>query len=252
MHAIICPIVDVFMKKKEFNIILYQKSLGIEVSNDDLKEMSEFNPHFICFPEYFFVNQSLGNHNQTIENQEYQISRIKHISEVLQTVVIGGTMPEIEGENLFNTSFIFNRGEELGFYRKNHLFFAEEGKITPGNKFEVFEAYGIIFSVIICADVFYDKSFLTMKELGAELIFSPTFSPYKKEKVESKFKRDTEIYVRGAEIMKAPIVKVCGVPSDYIPYIQARSLIAMPDKILYRVKPEEERKEMIIKQKVIL
>jgi len=236
---------------KDIRVILYQKSLGIPITRSDIKSMYEFSPHFVCFPEYFFVNQRLGNHGQSMHNQKLQIKRIKLLSKTLSSVIIGGTMPELADGVMYNTTYVYQNGEKLGFYRKKNLFFAEIGKITPGDKFRVFSAYGFNFGVLICADVFHDESFTFMNEQNAKMIFSPTFSLFKKnESIEEKYKRDNDIYIRGANIADSIIVKVCGVSSEYKPFLQARSLIANKNEVLYRVKPDEEQTEIIIKKKV--
>ncbi len=236
--------------KKYFNIILYQKPLGIEIPHSDISEMKNFNPDFICFPEYFFIDRSVGHRSQTKENQKKQIERIRSLSSRLDCVVIGGTMPEIAGDKLYNTSFLFESGKFIGYYRKKNLFAPEKGRITPGEKYKTFNARGITFGVLICADVLHNNSFAFMRENNAKIIFSPTFSPRKTETVEEKFKRDKDIYVRGASISGAIIVKVCGVKSDYIDFIQARSLIADPERIIYRVTPDQEDSSMIIKKRI--
>jgi len=236
---------------KNIRVILYQKSLGISITRNDIKAMHEFSPHFVCFPEYFFVNQRLGNHGQSMHNQKLQIKRIKLLSKALNCVIIGGTMPELADGVMYNTTYIYQNGEELGFYRKKNLFFAEVGKITPGDKLQIFNAYGFNFGVLICADVFHDESFMFMNECNARIIFSPTFSLFKdNESIDEKYKRDNDIYVRGAGIANSTIVKVCGVRSEYKSFLQARSLIANKSEVLYRVKPEEEHTEMIIKQEI--
>jgi predicted amidohydrolase len=119
---------------KTARVILYQKPLGIPVTKKDIREMAEFKPQFVCFPEYFFVSRRLGNHGQTQHNQQIQIKRIKSISKALDCVVIGGTMPELADEVMYNTTFVYKSGQELGSYRKKNLFFAEVGKITPGTE----------------------------------------------------------------------------------------------------------------------
>jgi hypothetical protein len=231
-------------------IILYQKPLGIEIPNHDLSAMKAYKPHFVCFPEYFFVDQALGNHGQTPENQIKQINRIRDLSSEIGTVVIGGTMPEVIDGKMYNTTFVFQEGKELGFYRKIHLFFAEVGKITPGDTYKTFSAYGITFGVLICADIFHDESFTFMRDHGAKIIFTPTFSLKKKETPEDKFKRDNDIYVRGARLADAVIVKVCGVPSAYKPFLQARSLIADKNRVIYRVQPDEEAAGIVIMREI--
>lgn len=235
---------------KKIRVILCQKQLGVPVTRKEISSMKDFAPHFVCFPEYFFVNRNLGTLAQSAHNQSQQLKRIRLLSEVIQTCVIGGTMPEMADGALYNTSFIFDRGRLLGFYRKKNLFFAEVKQITPGKNFSFFTSSGIKFSVMICADVFYDDTFSYMKSNGVKIIFSPTFSLFKNETVEEKFKRDHDIYAAGAAKSDAVIVKVCGVKSDFKNFLQARSLIALPEKIQFRVNPEEENKSMLIMKEI--
>jgi predicted amidohydrolase len=230
----------------KIRIVICQKPLGVPITRSDTDQMRGYKPHFICFPEYFFVNTALGTQVQTCHNQERQRQRISVLSRELSTVVIGGTMPELADGVIYNTCFVYHGGNLLGWYRKMRLFFAEVGKITPGDSYRTFEAYGIPFGVIICADIFEDDAFHFMRDHGARLIFAPTFSPRKEESAEEKFKRDNDIYVRGAAMADATIIKVCGVKSEFRNFLQARSLIADKSGIIYRVQPDEEDKTMII------
>ena len=231
---------------KKIKIALVQKKLGMPVTKSDAIELKKSQPHFICFPEYFFINKKFEQHKQTIHNFKRELKRVETISRYLKTVIIGGTMLEPEEEKIYNTSYIFNRGKLIGSYRKQNLFNREQGKITPGNELKIFTAYGIRFGIIICADVFIHEYFVKMKGMGAKLIFIPTFSPKKDETTEEKYKRDNDIFVKGARIADAVIVKVCGVRSEFKENLQARSLIADKNGIIYRVRPDEEETEMII------
>jgi omega-amidase len=227
-------------------IVLCQLPLGITLSHENAHFIRAFRPHFVCFPEYFFVNRRLGNHVQTAHNCRRQHARLNVMSRSLDTIVIGGSMPEQGDGHLYNTSFVYDRGRMLGYYRKQNLFFAEEGIITPGKSFRTFDAYGLKFGVLICADVFKDESFLEMKRCGVHLVFIPTFSPRRDESVEDKFARDNEIFVRGARLSGAVIVKVCGVKSPYRDFLQARSLVAGEHGIIFRVRPDREDALLII------
>lgn len=231
-------------------IILCQKPLGEPITRSDVEAMKRFRPHFICYPEYFFVKKSLGTQVQTAHNQARQLQRLAVLSRELATVVVGGTMPELADGTVYNTSFVFHGGRMLGRYRKKRLFFAEVGKITPGDAYRVFEAHGITFGILICADVFDEDGFHFMKEQGARLIFSPTFSPKKEESADEKFARDRDIYVRGAALSGSVIVKVCGVKSDFRNFLQARSLIADGRDVIFRVMPDEEDREMLIMREI--
>jgi len=231
-------------------VILCQLPLGVPITRSIADEMRSYRPHFVCFPEYFFVNRALGNHGQTPHNFKRQHHRLIELSKSLDTVIIGGTMPETVGELMYNTCFIYDRGAHIGHYRKKNLFFAEVGKITPGDTFRVFTANGITFGVLICADVFHDDSFTAMRDLGARIVFIPTFSLKRIETVEEKHQRDHDIFVRGSRLAGAVLVKVCGVKSPYKDFLQARSLIAGPDGVIFRVRPDEEDSSIIIKQEI--
>ncbi|MDY6935592.1 MAG: carbon-nitrogen hydrolase family protein [Spirochaetota bacterium] len=233
-------------------VALIQKQLGIRITHKDADEIRSFRPHFVCFPEYFFVNKKIGTNLQTIHNFKKQRNRIKTLSKCLNTVVIGGTTPEISGGEIYNTSFVFDNGRLLGYYRKRNLYFTEHEAITPGDSYNVFSSYGIKFGILICADVFKDDGFLAMRGLGARIVFIPTYSPKRIETPEEKFKRDVDIFVHGASISDAVIVKVCGVKSEFRDFLQARSLIADKNEVLYRVNPDEEEKEMIIKKEIVI
>ena len=237
---------------KKIRLALIQKKLGTLITRRIADQLKKFNPHFVCFPEYFFVNKKSDHLSQTLHNYKIQLKRIETISRCLNCLVVGGTLAEPVGNNIYNTSYVYFKGRLLGSYRKQNLFRKEHGRITPGNKLRVFSAYGIKFGIIICADVFIEEYFLKMKEMGAKIIFVPTFSPKKEETVEEKYKRDNDIFVKGAKTADAVIVKVCGVKSEFREYLQARSLIADKNGIIFRVKPEEEDSEMIILKEIMI
>jgi predicted amidohydrolase len=242
------------MAQRTIRVVLCQKKLGEPVTRNERLRIKDFRPDFVCFPEYFFVNKNLGSHSQTPHNFKLQQCRLRQLSGSMDTCVIGGTMPETGPgpEILYNTSYVYDRGELIGKYRKKNLFFAEVGKITPGDSYAVFESRGIRFGVMICADIFDDECLKFMKQNLASVIFSPTFSLVKDESPEEKFKRDNDIFVRAAVIAGAPIVKVCGVKSPYKTFLQARSLIASPEGVVYRVDPDQEHSELIIAREIMV
>lgn len=229
-----------------------QKKLGTAITGADMKELGKFKPHFVCFPEYFFVNKNLGTHNQTPHNFRREHQRLEVFSMSLKSVVIGGTMPEYDDGKKYNTCFVYYNGKLSGLYRKQNLYHAEEGILTPGKELNVFSAYGIKFSVLICADVFREQYFINFRKMGVKLIFIPTFSPKKSETAGEKFKRDKNLFVHSAGLAEAAIVKVCGAPSDFRKDLQGRSLIADGNGIIFRVMPEQENEEMIILKEIEL
>ncbi|MDY6967905.1 MAG: hypothetical protein SVR08_04525 [Spirochaetota bacterium] len=68
---------------QKIRLALLQKSPGISITRKDADELRSYKPHFICFPEYFFVNKNFGDHKQTDHNFKRQLQRIETLSRSL-------------------------------------------------------------------------------------------------------------------------------------------------------------------------
>ena len=97
-------------------------------------------------------------------------------------LLIGGSVPEVDGELLYNTSFVFNaEGQQLARHRKIHLFdvdlpgmhFHESHTFTPGSDITVFDSEFGRVGVAICFDVRFPELFRAMARRGTELICLP-------------------------------------------------------------------------------
>jgi len=218
-------------------ILLYQQELIGKIPENDYQIIKSYKPDFICLPEYFF--------HPDVVTFDASVSYMSKISLDINCVLIGGsTVSKIEGK-MYNTCFIFNRGKEIGFYNKIHLFQPEMGKITPGNEYKLFSIKNVNFSVIICADVLYEDTWNELIKIKPQILFIPTFSPYKEENVKEKFLRDNKIYLEGAKKVGCFIIKTCCTGIFKTTKLQGRSLITGPDNILWRVNPEDEDKPQI-------
>ena len=96
--------------------------------------------------------------------------------------LVGGSVPEREGEKLYNTCFIFDRaGKQIARHRKIHLFdvdlpgmrFHESDSFAPGNEITVFDTEFGKMGAAICFDVRFPELFRAMAVRGAKLIFLP-------------------------------------------------------------------------------
>lgn len=97
--------------------------------------------------------------------------------------VIGGSIPELEGGSVFNTSFIFDRqGRLAGKHRKVHLFdidvkgkitFKESDVLTPGSEMTVFDTEWGRLGVMICYDIRFPEFTRKMALAGAKAVFVP-------------------------------------------------------------------------------
>ncbi|CAD5121352.1 DgyrCDS9875 [Dimorphilus gyrociliatus] len=97
--------------------------------------------------------------------------------------LIAGSIPEKDGEKLFNTSTIFNpKGEMINKYRKMHLFdidipgkitFQESKTLSPGNDITVVETPFCKFGVGICYDLRFPEIAQIMAKKSCHLLIYP-------------------------------------------------------------------------------
>ena len=97
-------------------------------------------------------------------------------------ILVGGSVPEREGDRLYNSSFVFDaQGRQLACHRKVHLFdvdlpgmcFHESHTFTPGEAVTTFETAFGTMGLAICFDLRFPELFRAMAVRGAKLIFLP-------------------------------------------------------------------------------
>ena len=97
--------------------------------------------------------------------------------------LIGGSIPELDGDKVYNTSFSFDRsGQIIGKHRKVHLFdidvkggirFMESDTLTAGKDMTILDTEFGKIGVAICYDVRFPEWFRKMALAGAKLIVLP-------------------------------------------------------------------------------
>ena len=97
-------------------------------------------------------------------------------------ILVGGSVPEREGERLYNSSFVFDaQGREIAQHRKVHLFdvdlpgmrFKESNTFTPGEAVTTFETRFGTMGLAVCFDLRFPELFRAMAVRGAKVIFLP-------------------------------------------------------------------------------
>ena len=95
----------------------------------------------------------------------------------------GGSVPELEGDKVYNTCYLFSpQGEELARHRKVHLFdidvpggqrFKESDTLAAGNQITVVDTPLGTLGLAICFDIRFAELFRVMGDRGAQLILVP-------------------------------------------------------------------------------
>lgn len=225
-----------------------QYPLGGPITLEDQLHLFRRKPDFLCLPEYFSIRPGDRSHEESAERTAPLHRELAKLSFDLFGTIIGGTMPHPVNGGYANISTVYHHGEIVGSYQKvNPLGREEERGIIPGKDYRVFDVGGVRIGVLICADVLNPQSFVQMRQLGAEVIFAPTVSPYREDDtVFDKAKRDTDIFVGGALAARAYIVKACGVGTIFGNPLQGRSAIFAPWGVLAQVPPDGENRKTIL------
>ena len=109
---------------------------------------------------------------------------LRGIARDRQIHVHGGSIAELAGDKLYNTTLVFNpSGREIARYRKIHLFdivtpdgtgYRESAVFGAGEEVVTCEVNGVPVGCAICYDVRFPELFLALRRAGAELIFLPS------------------------------------------------------------------------------
>ncbi len=108
---------------------------------------------------------------------------LSNLARRLGVVIVGGSLPEMEGDQLYNTSFVYNaNGEQIARHRKIHLFdiqlkngqhFRESETLSAGNTITTFDTPFGKMGLCICFDMRFEELARLMVLNGAKCIFVP-------------------------------------------------------------------------------
>jgi len=130
-----------------------------------------------------------------------------------QVYIVGGSIPEQEDNNLYNTSFVFGPdGKLLGRHRKVHLFdvdlpggikVLESSVLSRGNQSTVIHTGLCSIGVAVCYDIRFPELFRLMVLKGAQLVvvpaaFNMTTGPVHWETTFRLRAVDNQVYTIGA------------------------------------------------------
>ena len=229
-------------------VVAAQIELGRTLGLEENLMIFKQRPDFLCLPEYFLVEKSSPDFARSALRIKENIQYLQSLSDGLSTCLIGGSVVEAEGDSLYNSCYIFNQGRLVGRYRKLNPVEGEMNKgILPGDRLFTAVVDDVKIAVLICADALNIGIFEELARHKIDIIFIPTTSPFQPGETKlEKFKRDNDIYVRGAETASSYIVKCCAVGTLFGKKLQGRSLVASPWGIIRRVEPHAEQSENLM------
>jgi predicted amidohydrolase len=172
------------------NKVHEQINLTLNGIKELLKNFDLSNSDFLVFPEMFmtpYESKYIINYKQTIKGNV--INFLKNLAIKYNTYVIGGSIPFLDNNLLYNTTFTINRdGKIINRYDKMHLFevtypngihYSEKDIFNDGNEVGIIDTEFGEIGVMICFDIRFPELADKLMKLGAKVIFVPAaFNTY--------------------------------------------------------------------------
>ena len=162
----------------------FNKKESMQKAEKFIREAAGNGAEIISLPEMWNCPYSNDYFRKYAEKESGEtVEFLSSIASDLGIYLIGGSIPEIDGEDVFNTSFSFDRkGNIIGKHRKVHLFdidvkgglrFMESDTLTAGHDMTVIDTEYCKIGVAICYDVRFPEWFRKMALSGAKVIILP-------------------------------------------------------------------------------
>lgn len=241
--------------KNKFKLALCQmevvdnKDLNIKKSLDMIKTAAENKSDLIILPEMFncpYDNSKFMDYAEEKENSK-TLKAISKAANDSNLYIVAGSIPELDEDKLYNSSFVFNRdGKIVGSHRKMHLFdidipgkisFKESATLSAGNQITIINTELCKIGVAICYDIRFPELLRIIALKGAELVvipgaFNMTTGPAHWETLIRARSIDNQLYVATASPARNEEL-------SYVAY--GNSMVADPwGKILIRAGAEEK------------
>ena len=138
----------------------------------------------IILPEMFncpYDSSFFGRFSESYPGET--VNLLSRLASLHSAYVIGGSIPELDGNRIYNTSYSFDRkGCLIGKHRKIHLFdveieggisFKESETITAGSEATVIDTEFCKIGIAICYDMRFPELIRKMVLSGAKIIVVP-------------------------------------------------------------------------------
>jgi predicted amidohydrolase len=125
----------------------------------------------LVFPEGYlqgYLTDELSARANALDLASAEFAQVLHRLSRFDTMIVMGLI-EADGQNLFNTAVVTERGKLIGRYRKTHLL---KGELCfhPGVDSPAFQVAGLRFGINICYDTNFPEAARKVAEHGAALL----------------------------------------------------------------------------------
>lgn len=165
--------------------VIDSKEENLKKADSMITDAVSENADFIVLPEMFNCPYSNDKFIEYAEEEKSSPTLLK-ISELARennVYILAGSIPEKNENELYNTSYLFDKnGEIIAKHRKMHLFdidvkgkitFKESDVLTPGNEFTIADTEFGKIGIGICYDIRFPELARIMAQDGALILFYP-------------------------------------------------------------------------------
>ncbi len=165
-------------------LVTADKRANIETACRRLRQAKTHGADVAVLPEMFccpYDNACFRSYGEEAGGEAQ--TALSALAAELGLYVVGGSLPELEEEKVYNTSCVYGRkGELLARHRKAHLFdidveggqrFRESEVLSPGNAVTTFETEFGTMGLCVCFDFRFEELARCMCLRGAKCIFVP-------------------------------------------------------------------------------
>ncbi len=174
----------------QMKVALLQLPIGLDKEQNvqhackQVEKAAQQGADIVVLPEMFCCPYSGKYFRAYGEAQDGPVQRVlSALAKRLGIILVGGSLPELEGENVYNTSFVYDaQGRQIARHRKVHLFdiqikngqhFQESKTLTAGQNITTFDTPFGKMGLCICFDMRFEELARLMALSGAVCIFVP-------------------------------------------------------------------------------
>ena len=194
--------------------VIHDKENNLAHAKDLLEQASRQGADLAVLPEMFccpYANRHFRAYGEEEGGAGWQM--LSQTARELGIYVVGGSLPELEGERIYNTSYVFDRqGRQIAKHRKVHLFdinveggqkFQESAVLSPGDQMTLFDTEFGRVGLCICFDFRFQELAKCMGDQGAQMVvvpaaFNMTTGPAHWELMFRQRAVDNQIFTLGA------------------------------------------------------
>jgi predicted amidohydrolase len=162
----------------QFNVKQGDVDANLAYVREALTRAAAQGANLAVLPEMWSSGFSYRNLNELALRTQGIVDELLELSKRLKLVIIG-SMPEPNGDKVFNALYVLDNGSLAGVYRKMHLFslLGEERAFSSGESWLLAETSLGKVGVIICYDLRFPELSRRLAVEGAQVICVPAQWP---------------------------------------------------------------------------